>query len=88
MYKALCGGSQCEFEFQLMASEVRAVVMADSLQDRVSYIVTNVVDAHIHMTHETALNNANVSQHQSTLGIDFSNFWPEITAWRSFMPKS
>ena len=62
VYKALCGGSQCEFEFQLMASEVRAVVMADSLQDRVSCVVTNVVDAHNHVTHEIALNNANVSQ--------------------------
>lgn len=36
--------------------------MADSLQDRVSCIVTNVVDAHIHVTHEIALNNAYVSQ--------------------------
>ena len=62
VYKALCGGSQCEFEFQLMASEVRAVVVADSLQDRGSRMVTNVVDAHIHVTHEIALNNAYVSQ--------------------------
>ena len=54
--------------------------MADSLQDRVSCVVTNVVDAHNHVTHEIALNNANVSQHQPTLGIDFSIFWPEITA--------
>lgn len=62
--------------------------MADRLQDRVSCVVTNAIDADIHMTHETALINANVSQHQPTLGIDFSNFWPEITAWRSFTLKS